>query len=91
MATATASVTIRVDEQTKAAASRIAEDFGFDLSSVTRAFYRQMVREQRIPLNLSYPEPNAESLKSVQEADAIIDAGGEGYSSAEDMFASMGL
>ena len=91
MATTTASVTIRVDEPTKAAASRIAEDFGFDLSSVTRAFYRQMVREQRIPLNLSYPEPNAESLKAVHEADAIIAKGEEGYESAEDMFASMGL
>ncbi|QTH60798.1 hypothetical protein J5O04_06945 [Corynebacterium hindlerae] len=35
----------------------MAEDFGFDLSSITRAFYRQIVREQRIPLNLSYPPP----------------------------------
>lgn len=30
-----ASVTIRVDEETKKEASRIVEDFGFDLSSVT--------------------------------------------------------
>ena len=47
---ATASVTVRVDEDTKRAAANIVEDFGFDLSSVTRAFYRQIVREQRIPL-----------------------------------------
>lgn len=40
-----ASVTIRVDEQTKLDAIRIVEDFGFDISSVTRAFYRQIVRE----------------------------------------------
>lgn len=32
------SVTVRVDEDTKKQASDIAEDFGFDLSSVTRAF-----------------------------------------------------
>ena len=38
---ATASVTVRVDEDTKRAAANIVEDFGFDLSSVTRAFYRQ--------------------------------------------------
>ena len=44
-----ASITIRVDEETKKEASRIVEDFGFDLSSVTRAFYRQIVRENRIP------------------------------------------
>ena len=40
-----ASVTIRVDEQTKRDAAEIVVDFGFDLSSVTRAFYRQIVRE----------------------------------------------
>lgn len=44
-----ASVTIRVDDETKAEAIEIVEDFGFDLSSVTRAFYRQIVRERRIP------------------------------------------
>ena len=36
-ASATASVTVRIDEATKLAASEIAEDFGFDLSSVKRA------------------------------------------------------
>ena len=45
---ATASVTVRVDEDTKRAAANIVEDFGFDLSSVTRAFYRQIVREQTV-------------------------------------------
>ena len=40
-----ASVTVRVDDETKAEATAIVEDFGFDLSSVTRAFYRQIVRE----------------------------------------------
>ena len=48
-----ASVTIRVDDETKAEAIEIVEDFGFDLSSVTRAFYRQIVRERRIPLGPS--------------------------------------
>lgn len=88
---ATASVTIRVDEATKSAASAIAEDFGFDLSSVTRAFYRQMVREQRIPLNLEYPKPNRESADSIRDADAIIAEGRKGYSSADEMFDAMGV
>ena len=88
---ATASVTIRVDDATKAAATAIAEDFGFDLSSVTRAFYRQMVRENRIPLNLEYPKPNAESAESIKDADAIITEGGVGYENAEAMFTAMGL
>ena len=65
------SVTVRVDEKTKEEAARIAEDFGFDLSSVTRAFYRQMARERRIPLNLSYPQPNRASHDSIEEAEAL--------------------
>lgn len=88
---ASSSVTIRVDSDVKEAASRIAEHFGFDLSSVTRAFYKQMIRENRIPLNLSDPEPNAESLEAIREADELIAAGGPGYGSAADMFKAMGL
>jgi len=81
------SVTVRVDEKTKIAAAKIAEDFGFDLSSITRAFYRQMVRENRIPLALSYPEPNEESLISIKEANEIIAKGQPGrFANAEEMY-----
>lgn len=86
------SVTIRVDTATKEAAASIAEDFGFDLSSVTRAFYRQMVRERRIPLTLSYPEPNEESEKSIHEAEEIIAQGGTGrFKNAQEMFDDLGI
>jgi DNA-damage-inducible protein J len=88
---ATASVTVRVDEATKQAAASIAEDFGFDLSSVTRAFYRQIVREQRIPLSLEYPKPNKESLESLKETEELTVSEHPGYSSIEDMFKSMDL
>ena len=80
-----ASVTVRVDDETKAEATAIVEDFGFDLSSVTRAFYRQIVRENRIPLNLSYGEPNEESLQSAKDAEEILEKGGHGYHSAREM------
>ena len=85
----TASVTVRVDAKTKEAAASIAEDFGFDLSSVTRAFYRQIVREQRIPLNLEYPKPNRESLESLRQTEKLIDSGHPGYDSLDAMFESM--
>lgn len=85
------SVTIRVDEATKLAAASIVEDFGFDLSSVTRAFYRQIVREQRIPLTLEYPKPNKESLEAIEEAKAIIASGDPGYDSVDAMFEAMGV
>ena len=87
----TASVTVRVDEATKQAAASIAEEFGFDLSSVTRAFYRQIVREQRIPLNLEYPKPNKESLEALKEAEKLVASDHPGYDSLDDMFKSMDL
>ena len=81
------SVTVRIDDQTKTDVTRIVEDFGFDLSSVTRAFYRQIVRENRIPLNLSYPEPNEESLQSIRDAEEILANGGRGFKNADEMLA----
>ena len=84
-----ASVTIRVVDKTKAEASKIVEDFGFDLSSVTRAFYRQIVRENRVPLNLSYGEPNEESLESIAEAKRIIESGKTRFDNLDDMLAKL--
>lgn len=87
----TSSVTIRVDQKLKESAARIAEDFGLDLSSVTRAFYSQIVREQRIPLTLEYPRPNAESLESIREAKAAIASGKTRFSTASEMYDTLGL
>lgn len=83
-------VTVRVDDETKLKASNIAEDFGFDLSSVTRAFYRQMVRERRIPLNLSYePTPNEQTLAAIYEAEEIAQTGRQRFKNADEMFDSL--
>ncbi|BDR53801.1 hypothetical protein KIM372_17080 [Bombiscardovia nodaiensis] len=67
-------VTIRVSAADKVRASHIVEELGLDLSSVTRAFYKQIIRERRIPLDLSYddPEPTAETLQALREADEMI-------------------
>jgi DNA-damage-inducible protein J len=83
-------ITIRIDGQDKRAASAIAEYFGFDLSSVTRAFYKQMIRERRIPLDLTMSEPNDESLAAIKEADEFFSSGKKArFHSAEEMIASL--
>ena len=86
---AASSVTIRIDSDIKEGASRIAEHFGFDLSSVTRAFYKQIVRERRIPISLEDPQPNAESLESIREADEIIAKGVSRFDSLDEMLDEM--
>ena len=68
----TTSVTIKVDESTKQPMSAMAEDFGFGISSIARAFYKQAERGQGIPLSVEYPEPNNESPESIRKAEKII-------------------
>lgn len=73
-------MTIRCSEEDKRAAAAVAEYYGFDLSSITRAFWKQIGRTHRIPLDLGNEQPNEESLKSIFEADEILAAGGTGES-----------
>ena len=83
-------VTVRIDSEEKAQAAEIAEYFGFDLSSVTRAFYKQMIRERRIPLDLSYPEPNAGSLEAIKDAEEFFASGKKArFNTARDAIASL--
>ena len=85
-----ASVTVRVDADTKQKAANIAEDLGLDLSSVTRAFYKQIVREKRIPLNLSYTTV-PETMEALDEAKNRLADGKPRFNSADEMFDSLGI
>lgn len=88
---AAATLTMRIDSELKRDASAVAEYYGFDLSGVTRAFYKQMVRDHAIPLDLGYSNniPNEETIAAMREAEEIIARGGTGHSfkSAEEMMA----
>ena len=70
-----ATITLRLNDESKESASEIAENYGFDLGSVTRALYTQMSRERSIPLDLRSYEPNTESLRAITETDAAIASG----------------
>ena len=82
-------MSIRVNEADKKAAAEVAEHYGFDLSSVTRAFWKQMARERRIPLNLGNYEPNDESLESLQEAKEIFASGKTRFKNSDELLASL--
>lgn len=46
----------------------------------------QMIRENRILLNLSDPEPNEESLEAIRETEEMIHSGtGQSYATAHDL------
>lgn len=75
---ASTTLTIRVDDDLKREASEVADYYGLDLSSVTRAFYKQMVNTRRIPLTFAPEEPNAESLEAIREGDVFLASGEKG-------------
>lgn len=63
---------------TAAGGAEVADCYGLDLSSVTRASYKQMVNTRRIPLTFSPEEPNEESLAAIAEGDAFLASGQSG-------------
>ena len=86
-------LTMRIDSDLKRGASEVAEFYGLDLSSVTRAFYTQMVRDHAIPIDLGYSSeiPNAETIAAMKEAEYMMAHPDEfpRFSSADEMFASI--
>lgn len=80
------SYTLRVDEADKRAASEVAEYYGFDLASVTRAFYKQMARTGCIPPELRTEQPNEESLQAIHETEEMLRSGsGRGFTCGKDL------
>ena len=85
-------LTMRIDSDLKREAAAVAEYYGFDLSGVTRAFYKQMVRDHAIPLDLGYSSeiPNDETLAAMQEADEFFASGKPArFKTANEMIASL--
>lgn len=85
------SVTIRIDDATKRDVSNIAKDFGLDISTITRAFYKQIQREHRIPLNLGYEVPNKKTLKAMKDTERIIKENSPRFNNTDELFESLGI
>lgn len=88
---ATSTLTIRIDSKLKKEAAAVADYYGLDLSSVTRALYKQMVNTHRIPLTFAPEEPNDESLEAIAEGDAFLSSGKEGRFTNADSLISEAL
>ena len=85
----TSTLTIRIDDDLKRGATEVADYYGLDLSSVTRAFYKQMVNTRRIPLTFAPEEPNIDSMDAIREGDAFLASGKDGrFSSDADLIAA---
>lgn len=75
---ATSTLTIRIDSDLKSEAAAVCDYYGLDLSTATRAFYKQMVNTHCIPLTFASEEPSEESLRAIAEGDEFLASGRPG-------------
>ena len=74
---ATTTMTIRCDSEIKEEAAACAKYYGFDLTSVTRAFWTYLANNWSIPMTFG-EEPNEESKRAIRETKEILAKGGNG-------------
>ena len=59
-------VNIRMDESTKIAFDKFCEEIGLSVSSAFNIFAKTVVREQRIPFEISISVPNEETKRAIE-------------------------
>lgn len=63
-------VNIRMDEATKIAFDKFCSEIGLSVSSAFNIFAKTVVREQRIPFELTTEIPNSVTLAAMDEAES---------------------
>ena len=80
-----ANICIRIDKSVKEQFDKLCEELGLSMSTALNMFVKTVVREQRIPLNLSLHTPNAETRKAIEEAEKGIGLS-KSYTDRNEMF-----
>jgi len=83
---------IRTDKAVKAAAERIFEELGLNMTTAVNIFLRQTIRENGIPFELKLSVPNEETVAAMEEGMRIAyDKSVKGYKSMEELKAALDL
>ena len=83
---------IRTDKAVKAAAERIFEELGLNMTTAVNIFLRQSIRENGIPFELKLSVPNEETVAAMEEGMRIAyDKSVKGYKSMEELKAALDL
>ncbi|MEG1097315.1 MAG: type II toxin-antitoxin system RelB/DinJ family antitoxin [Eggerthellaceae bacterium] len=87
-----ATLTVRLDLDTKERAASVVEGLGVDLSSAVRMFLTQVALRNEIPLSLSFPAPNKTSAAAIDEVETMVsDGSGKKFSNIDDLFDDLGI
>ena len=82
----TANLNLRIDPELKARAENLFSDLGMTLTTAITIFFRQAVRENRIPFEIKREDPTRATAAALREAEAILrDARGKGYTDPEEL------
>jgi len=90
MAGNTTNISIRMDNDLKAAAEALYAELGMNLSTAFNIFVRQSLREGGIPFKITTQTPNQETVKAMLEAERIAkDSSVKGYTDMDELFADL--
>ncbi len=68
---ATTNLTVRLDEDLKKQFDYYCSEMGLSMGSAITIFAKTVVREKRIPFELSLARPNLETMEAMAEAERI--------------------
>ncbi len=68
---ATTNITIRMDEELKKQFSRFCEEIGMSMGTAMTIFAKTVVKEGRIPFELSVKTPNRETIEAMLESERL--------------------
>ena len=81
-------MTIRMDAELKAQASKLFQELGLDLSTATGLFYRQALRHHGLPFEVKLEVPNETTYTAMKAADQNKDLHGP-FDSVQEMMKSL--
>lgn len=86
----TSNISIRMDNELKAAAEALFDELGMNISTAFNIFVRQALRERGIPFRITENTPNNETVSALLEAERIAkDSSVKGYHNVDELFADL--
>ena len=87
---ATTNLNIRTDKEVKAAAEKIFDELGINMTTAINIFLRQTVRTNGIPFELRLDVPNAVTAQAINEGRRMAyDKEVKGYTNMADLEAAL--
>jgi DNA-damage-inducible protein J len=82
------SLTIKLDNETKKEFNEFCEEIGINMTTAINMFIKKVIREQRIPFELSLNKPNLETIQAIQESEDILSGRKKvkSFNSVEELF-----